>query len=205
LAQFGLMASLVNLVLLTLAQQAMAHHMMDGRLPATFMEGLLSGLGHPVIGLDHLAFVVAIGVLSAGFARGALLPLPFVLAALLGTWMHCQKLNLPLAEPMVAMSVLGLGTLLLLNRRINFAWLAAIAGVAGLFHGYAYGESIVGAEPSPLFAYLLGFSLIQLAIALGAMALTRWLATQPLGWWATWERWLGFVITAIGAVFLVNQ
>src|SRR5262249_57584778 len=41
---------------------AFAHHMMGGRTPSTFMEGLLSGLGHPVIGLDHLAFLLAVGV-----------------------------------------------------------------------------------------------------------------------------------------------
>ena len=35
----------------------------------------------------------------------------------------------------------------------------------GQLHGYAYGESIVGAESSPRVGYLLGFSLVQLARA----------------------------------------
>ena len=40
------------------ADPALAHHMMGGRMPATFGEGLLSGLGHPIIGLDHFAALV---------------------------------------------------------------------------------------------------------------------------------------------------
>lgn len=48
-------------LLLTLAP-ASAHHVMDGQLPSTFAQGLLSGLGHPVIGPDHLAFLIAVGV-----------------------------------------------------------------------------------------------------------------------------------------------
>lgn len=47
-----------------LAEPALAHHVMGGRMPATFGDGLLSGLGHPVIGLDHFAAVVAVGCIA---------------------------------------------------------------------------------------------------------------------------------------------
>ena len=46
---------------------ALAHHGIDGRTPTTFAEGLISGLAHPVLGLDHLVFLLA-----AGLAAGAL-------------------------------------------------------------------------------------------------------------------------------------
>ena len=49
-------------------EPALAHHPMGGRMPATFTDGLLSGLGHPIIGLDHLAAVLAIGCLAARIA-----------------------------------------------------------------------------------------------------------------------------------------
>ena len=42
-----------GLAMLLLAPVANAHHMMGGRVPETFTEGLLSGLAHPVIGLDE--------------------------------------------------------------------------------------------------------------------------------------------------------
>ena len=38
---------------------AFAHHAMDGQMPTSFAQGLLSGLAHPVIGPDHLAFIIS--------------------------------------------------------------------------------------------------------------------------------------------------
>jgi urease accessory protein len=73
----------------------------------------------------------------------------------------------------VAVSVIALGVLLAAQWKGGPRMLAALALAAGVFHGYAYGESIVGAEPTPLFAYLVGFSLVQLAIAFAAQALVR--------------------------------
>ncbi|PKO63289.1 MAG: urease accessory protein UreJ, partial [Betaproteobacteria bacterium HGW-Betaproteobacteria-17] len=43
-------------LLLVASTSALAHHPMGGMTPQTLSQGLLSGLGHPVIGLDHLAF-----------------------------------------------------------------------------------------------------------------------------------------------------
>ncbi|MGZ5897221.1 MAG: HupE/UreJ family protein [Xanthobacteraceae bacterium] len=48
----------LGLIILALSSaSAFAHHVMGGRTPATFGEGILSGFGHPVIGLDHFAAV----------------------------------------------------------------------------------------------------------------------------------------------------
>ncbi len=51
------------------AGPALAHHPMGGVTPATFADGLLSGLGHPVIGLDHFAAVIAVGALAVRAPR----------------------------------------------------------------------------------------------------------------------------------------
>ena len=59
---------------------AFAHHVMGGLMPATFGEGILSGLGHPVIGLDHLAAVIAVGCLAAAHRSASVLAVVFVLA-----------------------------------------------------------------------------------------------------------------------------
>lgn len=53
-----------------LAGPAWAHHAMGGEVPGTFAEGLLSGLAHPVIGLDHLAFILAVGLIAASLGAG---------------------------------------------------------------------------------------------------------------------------------------
>jgi len=57
---------------------ASAHHVMGGATPATFAQGLLSGLGHPVIGLDHLTFVLAVGLAVGASGLNLLMPAIFV-------------------------------------------------------------------------------------------------------------------------------
>jgi len=54
-------AVLLSVSLLSVSVSAIAHHMTDGKLPANF-AGFMSGLGHPIIGFDHFAFIVAVGL-----------------------------------------------------------------------------------------------------------------------------------------------
>src|SRR5258708_12469811 len=83
------------LSLMLLADPAFAHHVMGGAMPVTFGQGLLSGLGHPVIGLDHLAFLVAVGVVVGIAGINLLLPLAFVLASPLGAALHVKAIAIP--------------------------------------------------------------------------------------------------------------
>lgn len=196
---------LIGLGLLSAIEPAAAHHAMDGRLPTNFLEGFLSGLAHPVIGLDHLTAVVAIGLLSARKPHGIAIPAAFLLTAMAGTGLHMLQLNLPIPEVGIASSIIVFGVLLFLKQRFSPMVLAGLAAIAGLFHGYAYGEVIVGAEMSPLIAYIAGFTLIQYGIAmlgLGAgtylMRLIPQLQVSPL-------RGIGLVISAMGIVFLFNS
>ena len=47
--------ALLLLAPLAMAGSAAAHHPTGGRMPANVLDGFLSGIGHPVIGPDHLA------------------------------------------------------------------------------------------------------------------------------------------------------
>lgn len=203
-------AFLVGLTVLTLALPAKAHHPFGGTTPDNFWEGLLSGLGHPVIGLDHLAFVVASGLVALQLPRSFWVPTAFVIATTVGTGIHWLGWDLPAAEIAIAGSVVAFGLLLALrnlrdDRREFPAYstgLTALAAIAGIFHGYAYGEAIIGAEMSPLLAYLIGFTLVQLAIAasvwkFGNMVIEK-ASTPALGV----MRFLGLAIAAVGVVFL---
>lgn len=185
--------------LVLFAHPAQAHHVMDNQLPSSFFEGLLSGLGHPIIGLDHLAFVVGVGLAAASLPRRALMPLAFVIATVLGVVVHLTAADLPLVEVVISLSVLTVGALLVSGRALASAAWAAVFAVAGLFHGYAYGESIVGAEATPLLAYFIGFATIQYGIAMAAM----W-ALGSLSARATTTdslRIAGGVVAGIGLVF----
>jgi urease accessory protein len=148
------------------AGPALAHHPMGGTTPATLADGFLSGLGHPVIGLDHLAFVVGVGILSAFVARGWRLPALFVGLGALGSSLHVAGYTLPFAELLIGLSVLFMAAAVYFRQRASFGIVAALCGLGGLAHGYALAESIVGAEPTPLAAYLVGLALVQFMIAM---------------------------------------
>jgi urease accessory protein len=196
-------------VSLLLAWPAEAHHMTGGRLPATPFEGLMSGLAHPLIGLDHLLALIAIGMLCAGFARGRLLAAIFLLSGLLGTGIHLMRVTIPVGELIVAMTVVVFGILIVAQSRRRDgaapmpAWLMALVGAGGVFHGYAYGESIVGAQRGPLMAYLVGFTIIQLATLLFVRYLTRALGARSQATGSRLPALLGGTVSLAGmALFM---
>lgn len=183
---------------------AFAHHAMDGDTPTNLMEGLISGIAHPIIGVDHLAFIIGIGIASAFLASRLITPLFFVGATLVGCILQIQGIQLPFAEIIIASSVVLIGVLIMSGVAIPNAAYLVLFAIAGLFHGWAYGESIIGAEQTPLFAYLLGFAVIQYAIAIICALLTR----------AIWQsatvqsvqlRLAGAAIAGFGAAFLVEH
>jgi urease accessory protein len=170
LVRTGMAAGLLTIAA---AMPAAAHHPMGGETPATLWQGLLSGFAHPIIGLDHLAFVVAAGILAAPLAGRLVLPAAFVGAGLLAALWHIAGFDLPGAEIGVALSVVVLGGIALRGRDLAALPLALLFALAGLLHGYALAESVVGAEAQPIVAYLAAFGVVQYAIALGAMAVAR--------------------------------
>lgn len=197
-----LMLLLVPLVVLALATPALAHHAFGGVLPQNAFQGFVSGLAHPIIGLDHFAFVVAVGLFAATQAAGFSLPIVFLLAALAGTGCHVLGWMLPVPEVVIALSVIGIGGLLALPQQSQRWFWLGLAAIAGLFHGYAYGESIVGADMNPLVAYLAGFTAIQLAISAIAYRIGATLFQRASGSWPLALRYIGFAVVGAGLVFL---
>jgi urease accessory protein len=167
-------------IVMTIAvQPAWAHHVMDGKLPQTFLQGLLSGFGHPVIGIDHLAAIVGVGILAALAGRSAAVVLAFSVAILAGVGLHLAKVDLPASELFVGLTTLLIGALVIARQSMGAGLALLLFAIAGLVHGYALGESIVGAESSPLMAYLLGLLVMQTAIGVVVYAAVRSLARWP--------------------------
>jgi urease accessory protein len=158
------------------ASLALAHHAMDYAQPATALEGLLSGLGHPVIGVDHLLFIAGAGVLAARFERGYRLPLAFVLASIVVAGMRYLGVDVGLGELWIAGSLVVLGAFMLVASAPGQGVTVGLFLVAGALHGYALAEAIVGAERTPLATYLVGLAVIQSAIALAAWWIAGWVA-----------------------------
>jgi urease accessory protein len=196
---------LALIVALTFATEpALAHHVMGGKMPVTFTDGLLSGLGHPIIGLDHLAAVVAIGCLAATQKRGEWLIAGYVAAMTIGVAAHIGEATVNGAEFFVAASVIALGGILLLKTPPRLDIAVALFAFAGLVHGYALGESIAGAEAAPLYGYFVGLAAIQTAIAFAAMSGARALVVRAASY-AGVIRLLGAVVAGFGLAILVQQ
>jgi len=165
---------------------AWAHHPMDGVVPTNVWHGLLSGLAHPVIGPDHLAFLVAAALLAAWSGvrgwRGVLLAVAFVGAGAVGTLLRRPGVELPFAEAGVALTLLAIALALLWQGRAAAWSTLGFTVAAGGLHGWAYGEAVIGAEATPLGAYIFALVIAQA----GLMALCHrfgvWLArTVPTG------------------------
>ena len=114
------MRTLASIVaFLSAAEPALAHHVIDGKMPTSSFEGLMSGLGHPIIGLDHLAAVIAVGCLAASQWRGALMVIGYVVAMVIGAAAHIGEATVAGAEIFVALSVVALGLVLVRARPLR--------------------------------------------------------------------------------------
>ena len=123
-----------------LGTESASAHLLDGKTPSTFAEGLLSGVGHPIIGPDYLAFLLALGIAVGVFRLSFFNPFLFVAAMICGVTMHVAGLYLPAADLIVPVSVLIAGLMLIIEERIPPAWWMAVFVAAGIFHGYSYGD-----------------------------------------------------------------
>ena len=158
--------------LIAFAGPALAHLPLAGAPMETFTQGALSGIGHPVLGFDHLFFVVLVGIAALYTARPLATPLAYIGAMLLGTLAMAFGLALPMIEPMIIASLIILGFVVLSGTAISAPMAIGLFAVAGLFHGSAFGESIAlqeaGMGAQVLLGYLLGLGLVQYGIAISA-------------------------------------
>jgi urease accessory protein len=126
----------------------------------------------------------------------------YVVAMMLGVALHLTGATVPASELLVALTVLALGFVLLLDRGMSAAAALTAFALVGLIHGYALGESIYGAERTPLIAYLAGLAVIQSVIALAAMMVTRAALRRAD---RVMPRLVGACVAGVGLAVLVQQ
>jgi urease accessory protein len=114
--------------------------------------GIGWGLAHPFMGLDHMLAMIAVGLWAVQLGKRALwlLPLSFVGAMAVGTALGISGVRLPLIEPAILGSVIGLGALIAFAARVPLGASVAMVASAALFHGQAHGiENQSGAAALP--------------------------------------------------------
>jgi urease accessory protein len=116
-----------------------------------------SGFIHPLIGIDHLLAMIAVGALSVQLGGRAIymLPLSFLCAMLLGGIVGFEQYKLYYTEIGIVFSVALLGVAIGMKTRLSLV--LAVVGVAifGVCHGYAHGVEQPFTENQ--FSYAAGF------------------------------------------------
>jgi urease accessory protein len=170
-----------------LASVAAASSVLLSSLPAEahggVHGGVLAGLGHPLLGLDHLFLLISVGAAASSLS-------PWLLAwalggAVAGALLGTAGVMLPAAEVLAALAISSVGLLILASRRLldpTSPWIgpiiAAAVGTHGLLHGHEspqdgsqllwWGGALVSAVLVSGSSYLL---LRKLSVSS-----TRWLA-----------------------------
>lgn len=136
------------------------------------VHGFAAGLLHPLMGIDHLVAMVAIG-LWAGLLGGRLvwlLPAGFLGGMALGGGLGLAGFGLPMVEAGILASVIVLGALVGAAGRLPVALALPMVAAFGLLHGHAHGTEAAGGA----FGYAIGFlAATALLHAVGALAATR--------------------------------
>ncbi len=162
-------------------------------------SGFLTGVGHPVSGLDHVVAMIAVGLWGVQLGAPALwlLPVTFPMMMALGGLVGLLGVPLPGLEVGIAASAVVLGLVVMFALRPPLAVAVALVAVFAIFHGHAHGTELPPGQSALL--YSMGFvvatgCLHGVGIAIGVIH--RW------RWGQTLLRAVGAVVALAGIVFM---
>ena len=165
LKRFGAAALLLG------AGPALAHHPMESLgLQPSAISGLLSGLAHPLLGPDHLLFLLALALV--GLQRSMRWTLGLLVVGLASSAVGLWLPGLPAAEVLVSLSLVLEG-LVIAGRLPTLTLNPAFA-----LHGYVLSASVIGWESTPIAFYFLGLLLSQALVLTASLVVLRRLAVD---------------------------
>ncbi|TAE59571.1 MAG: hydantoin utilization protein [Nostocales cyanobacterium] len=208
--QFRLMVAIASLVVISLLTSA-------GGTPIQHSisnpwEGFIWGIAEPVIGLDKLAGVVVVGILSAILSSGIWITVAFVLAALFGQIIHLSALNIldtlvsiTTVNIAIAICTIIFGSILILFQQKSWLICTILAVVAGLSQGYVDSQVIINVDVVTTLTYIVGVTLTQTVLILSAREISTKFSKKAVNQTINRSiRWVGLTFCAIGIVFLGN-
>ncbi len=159
----------------------------------------VTGLGHPVSGLDHVLAMLAVGLWGAQLGSPALwiLPVTFPMMMALGGMLGLVGVPLPGVEMGIAASAVLLGLAVMSDLRPPLASAVILVGIFAIFHGHAHGTELPAGQSGLL--YSMGFvvatgCLHGVGVAVGLIH--RW------PWGQTVLRAAGAAIALAGVFFM---
>jgi len=139
--------------------------------------GFLSGLSHPVSGLDHVLAMIAVGLWGAQLGRPALwlLPVAFPMMMAFGGMLGLVGMPLPGVEVGIAVSGVVLGALILGEIKMPIIGAVVVVAFFAVFHGHAHGTELQPGQNAML--YSLGFVImtgVLHGVGIGIGLIHRW-------------------------------
>lgn len=144
----------------------LAHHGSD----TTTINGFWAGIAHPLMGIDHITLISAVGVLAA--RKNSHLIWVFTTSALMGLAFSLLDIQIPSAVT-VAIALLLVGVLLPQADTVATSLLVAGIAISGFCHGYPHAVLIKTIPSSAQVNFLLSFTLTQLALGYVICGTTR--------------------------------
>lgn len=180
---------------LVIASPAIAHEQ-QGQA-----AGFVTGLLHPVSGLDHVLAMVAVGLWGAQLGAPAiwLLPVTFPLMMAFGGFLGLVGVPLPGVEIGIATSAILLGTMVALQARPPLALAALLVAFFAVFHGHAHGTELPAGQSGLLYSagFVVATGLLH-AVGISIGLIHRWVAGRVL------LRGAGIVVVLAGGFFLLR-
>ncbi len=182
-------------VLITMSSSCFAHNV-------AHQVGLTSGILHPLLGLDHLIAMLAVGILSYQMKKGFIwkLPLAFVVFMCLGGIWGIFSTPMIIVELGIALSLVTLGIMIFKHTLIPRTLALAIVSMFAIFHGYAHGIEIPSLT-SPTI-YIVGFICSTITLHIAGILLAKYCSKLQTSLISLQH--IGSVIFMIGCYFLTN-
>ena len=163
--------------------------------------GFLTGMQHPVSGLDHVIAMLAVGLWGAQLGAPAIwiLPVVFPMMMAMGGTLGLMGIPLPGVEVGIAVSAVVLGFMVLKEARLKIQLAMVIVAFFAVFHGHAHGTELPAGQSGLLYSigFVAATGLLHGAgISIGLIH--RWQAGRLA------LRGAGSIVCAAGFYFLVR-
>jgi urease accessory protein len=165
--------------------------------PGTGEAGLGAGFAHPILGLDHVLAMVAVGLWASQLGGRALWLVPASFVALMAAGVGLAMVAaLPAVELGIMGSLVVLGALVAFAARLPVAVGALIVGVFAVFHGHAHGAEM------PLASLPYGVGFIAATAMLHGIGIAAGLYSRGTAGWLV--RAGGAAVAATGLLLLIG-
>ena len=171
--------------------------------------GILEGFLHPLLGLDHLLAMLAVGFISAQMGGRAVwtVPTAFVVLMAIGSFLGTRGVPLPtaLVDYGITGSVLLLGVGIFANRNLPEWSLLVLVGLFGFFHGHAHGiegPQILANSIAEIIAYISGLLVATIGLHVIGALIGLIMLRNPKQ--LLMVRGLGLIIAVIGVVMVMQ-